>query len=105
MDLDVEPVEEQRRFMRHARGEDPGPQRLPQRCAHAQAPQAAPVGAQDGWDRSTVRVQTDHGLRELPLQESTLETLVVGTVAETTVTSCNRSPKKRGAGHSRSRPS
>ena len=92
MDLDVESVEERPQFMRHARGQEFGPERLPQRCALDQAPEAASLAADEGWDRSTVRVQTDEGLRELPLQESTYETLVVGTVAETTVTQVFANP-------------
>jgi len=92
MDLDVESVEERPEFMRHARARQLGPERLPQRCASDQAPQAASLQADEGWDRSTIRVQTDDGLRELPLQESTFETLVVGTVAETTVTQVFANP-------------
>lgn len=92
MDLDVESVEERPQSMRHARGEGSGPHRLPQRCALTQASEAVPLEAQDGWDRSSIRVQTDEGLRELPLQESTFETLVVGTVAETTITQVFANP-------------
>lgn len=90
MDLDVESVEERPQTMRQARGDGSG--RLPQRCALSQAPAATPLEANDGWDRSSIRVQTDEGLRELPLQESTFETLVVGTVAETTVTQVFANP-------------
>lgn len=92
MDLDVEPVEDRPQFSRHARAEGPGPERMPQRCAVTQAPHAAPLTANEGWDRSSIRVQTDDGLRELPLQESTYETLVIGTVAETTVTQVFANP-------------
>lgn len=92
MDLDVESVEERPQFMRHARAGDSELQRLPQRCALTQAPEATPLQADEGWDRSTIRVQTDDGLRELPLQESSFETLVVGTVAETTVTQVFANP-------------
>lgn len=92
MELDVESVEERPQSLRHARGDGPGPHRLPQRCALTQPSAAVPLGAQDGWDRSSIRVQTDDGLRELPLQESTFETLVVGTVAETTVTQVFANP-------------
>lgn len=92
MDLDVEPVEDRPQFSRHARAAGPGPERMPQRCALTQVPDAAPIQANEGWDRSSIRVQTDDGLRELPLQESTYETLVIGTVAETTVTQVFANP-------------
>ena len=92
MDLDVESVGARPQLLRHARGQRFGPQRLPQRCALDQAPEAASLQVDEGWDRSTIRVQTDDGLRELPLQESTFETLVVGTVAETTVTQVFANP-------------
>ncbi|MGH1346923.1 MAG: VIT domain-containing protein [Nannocystales bacterium] len=92
MDLDVEPVDEQPQFTRHAQAEELGPHRLPQRCALNHAPAAAPIGPDEGWDRSAIRVQTAEGLRELPLQESSFETLVLGTVAETTVTQVFANP-------------
>ncbi len=87
MDLDVDSSPEgEEALLRHARAQRPSPEPLPRRCAASETPQARPIGSEDGWDRSTLRVQTDDGLRELPLQEATFETLVVGTVAETLVT-------------------
>ena len=94
LDLDVEAIDESppQEVLRHARAPAPGSERLPQRCTNSEVPKAREIAADDGWDRSTLRVETDDGLRELPLQESTFETLVVGTVAETLVTQVFANP-------------
>lgn len=93
LDLDVESIDDPpQEPLRHARARTPGSERLPQRCKSGEVPEARAIEAEDGWDRSTLRVETDDGLRELPLQESTFETLVVGTVAETLVTQVFANP-------------
>jgi Ca-activated chloride channel family protein len=88
MDLDVEPIDEDPGLVRHARAEVPDAEPVPPRCSAA----AERLEAEDGWDRSTLRVRNDEGVWELPLRESSFDTLVVGTVAETTVTQVFANP-------------
>lgn len=88
LDLDVEPIDEDPELVRHARAEVPDAEPIPPRCSSV----AERIGGDDGWDRSTLRVRNDDGVWELPLRKSSFETLVVGTVAETTVTQVFANP-------------
>ncbi|MEM6293668.1 MAG: VIT domain-containing protein [Myxococcota bacterium] len=71
---------------------EPDGARSARRCQDAQHGDAMPIDADAGWDRPSLRAETADGLRELPLQETTYETLVVGTVAETVVTQVFANP-------------
>lgn len=65
----------------------------PRRCA-AVAGEAVPLDASDE-SRPTLRVETDEGVRVLPLVETTFRTDVTGTIAETTVTQVFANPLDR----------
>ncbi len=60
------------------------------RCSTTTA-EAAPLD-DTAHDRPTMRVSTDDGVRELPLVETTFETDVTGTIAQTTVTQVFANP-------------
>lgn len=66
-------------------------QRTPRRC-DGSAMQAVEFDASTAKDRGTLRVATDDGLKEIPLQETTIDSHVVGTVAETVVTQVFANP-------------
>jgi len=63
------------------------------RCDGVPAGEATTLDADDhAGDRGTLRVRTESGVKALPLQESTFETLVVGTIAETNVSQVFTNP-------------
>ena len=62
------------------------------RCDGTPAGEATPIEPDEGQDRGTLRVRTSKGIVELPLQESTFETLVVGTIAETNLSQVFTNP-------------
>ncbi len=62
------------------------------RCDGTPAGQATPIEPDEGQDRGTLRVKTSLGVVELPLQETTFDTLVVGTIAETNISQVFTNP-------------
>ncbi|MEM6996363.1 MAG: TonB family protein [Myxococcota bacterium] len=67
---------------------------IPRRCDDPLVDEPRAIKANEGLDRATLRVMTDDGLREIPLQETTFETSVLATVAETEVTQVFANPFK-----------
>lgn len=65
--------------------------RTPRRCT-AMATEAFDFDEAGGTDRGLLRVATDDGIKEIPLQETTIDSHVVGTVAETMVTQVFANP-------------
>ncbi len=86
------PQDDEDTFVYDAFEAEPDGTRSVGRCRDEVPGEAMPLAEDEGWDRASLRAQTSDGLRELPLQETTYETLVVGTVAETVVTQVFANP-------------